>query len=99
MRLYSLEIKGTTFSGHPTRTTLGNSMRTLSYCLYMYWKITNCSIDELITILKGKHDNIRINVAGDDVMICGASDIVQKMYDDIYLYYGKSVDDGMVGLG
>lgn len=27
----SLSIRGTTYSGHPTRTTLGNTLRSISY--------------------------------------------------------------------
>lgn len=30
-KMNSFHIRGTTFSGHPTRTTLGNTLRTILY--------------------------------------------------------------------
>ncbi len=33
--MYTVEVCGTVFSGHPTRTTLGNSLRVMLYNLYM----------------------------------------------------------------
>lgn len=33
--LVGMKINGTTFSGHPTRTTLGNTLRSLSYAHFM----------------------------------------------------------------
>lgn len=36
--LYEIDINGTTYSGHPTRTTLGNTLRTLSYVCYLIYK-------------------------------------------------------------
>lgn len=31
-KLLGFKITGTTFSGHPTRTTLGNTLRSITYC-------------------------------------------------------------------
>jgi hypothetical protein len=31
-------FSGTVFSGHPTRTTLGNSLRVILYFRFMLWK-------------------------------------------------------------
>lgn len=30
-KIYTAKVKGTTYSGHPTRTTLGNTIRVISY--------------------------------------------------------------------
>jgi len=34
--IYTVTINGTVFSGHPTRTTLGNSLRVILYNLFMF---------------------------------------------------------------
>lgn len=54
-------IKGTTFSGHPTKTTLGNTLRSLCYAYYYCLKAG----------VKNPWDNpeIFIMAAGDDVVI------------------------------
>lgn len=31
-------LEGTTFSGHPTLTTLGNTLRSILYCKYAFYK-------------------------------------------------------------
>jgi len=37
-KFFSLTLKGTVASGHPTRTTLGNSLRVILYNKFMlYW--------------------------------------------------------------
>jgi hypothetical protein len=33
--VYKVKVRGTVFSGHPTRTTVGNSLRTLSYVTFL----------------------------------------------------------------
>lgn len=52
-----LTINGTTFSGHPTATTLGNTLRSICY-VHFYADQANISMD-----------NIRYFVSGDDVVI------------------------------
>lgn len=75
--LYELFITGTTFSGHPTRTTLGNSLRTLSYVCY----IISLALgeDEAIKAFFGKSDRVIVYVAGDDVMIAGEETAIEQI--------------------
>lgn len=37
-RYIPIKISGTTFSGHPTATTLGNTLRSICYVLYYAFK-------------------------------------------------------------
>lgn len=54
-------IKGTTFSGHPTKTTLGNTFRSICYALFYLY---------LAGIQKPwKSDLVDMLVSGDDVVI------------------------------
>jgi len=62
--LFKTTIKGTVFSGHPSRTTLGNSLRVMLYNLYMMEKagITKYSLsvggdDTFILLEKQDLDN------------------------------------------
>jgi hypothetical protein len=50
--VFCVPLKGTTFSGHPTRTTLGNTLRSLMYMYYYLecagypepWNRTDCFV-------------------------------------------------------
>lgn len=54
-------IKGTTFSGHPTKTTLGNTLRSICYA---YWYLS------LVGIRKPwKSECCQVFAAGDDLVI------------------------------
>lgn len=57
MKLADFKIKGTTLSGHPTRTTLGNSLKVLSYAKYI---LANSYIPD---------NQYKIFVSGDDVIM------------------------------
>ena len=59
-------INGTVFSGHPTRTTLGNTLRVLSYAWY---------IAHLAQVPESK---IKIHAAGDDMLIFIERDVVKR---------------------
>jgi hypothetical protein len=72
--VYSLKILGTVFSGHPTRTTLGNSLRTLSYVCFLVYQV--CGLDESVKVFFGLSLLITVYVCGDDVMIDGLDTIV-----------------------
>lgn len=50
-------IHGTTFSGHPTATTLGNTLRSICY-VHFYARMANISMD-----------HFRYFAAGDDVNV------------------------------
>lgn len=66
-KLYKIKIQGTTFSGHPTRTTLGNSLRTASYVTYLAYKLFGRIEAEKIFL--GTSENVILYVAGDDVIV------------------------------
>jgi len=56
VKYFSAKIKGTTFTGHPTRTTLGNTLRMMFYTLFIAYKagvpITACHAgDDVVVIL------------------------------------------------
>jgi hypothetical protein len=55
-------IKGTVFSGHPTRTTFGNTLRVLCYLYYICQK-TGVKWDPFVIV----GNDINFLVAGDDV--------------------------------
>lgn len=97
MVLYSLKICGTVYSGHPTRTTLGNSLRTLSYIVFLVY--VNFGIDEAIAVFWGRSKNLIVYVAGDDVMIAGRADYVLKLRETINVTHCTNVDYGVWGLG
>lgn len=55
-----LEIEGTTFSGHSTRTTLGNTLRSIAY---MFYYATLAGIDE-----PWNSNELAIVASGDDTV-------------------------------
>jgi len=73
LRMVNGKIKGTTFSGHPTRTTLGNSLR-----VYLYSRFVSARAGIKTSVM----------VAGDDV-ICfvGRQDLgrFRKAFDRLYI--------------
>lgn len=54
-KLFLAEIRGTTFTGHPTRTTKGNTLRSWMYCEFI---MHEAGVPK---------EDYRICVAGDDV--------------------------------
>lgn len=56
----SLNVKGTVFSGHPTRTTFGNTLRVVSYWRYIlrdvprtHYRLYVCGDDVMLRVVKG----------------------------------------------
>lgn len=68
-------IRGTTFSGHPTKTTLGNTLRSICYAYYYLIQagITN----------PWSRDDVFVIAAGDDVVIFCEERWVRKIKDSI----------------
>lgn len=97
-KLYTVRISGTTFSGHPTRTTLCNSLRTLTYVCYLFYKATG-DLSEMYKVFYGTSDVCVVYVAGDDVMITGRRDITDMMKEQLSIYYAPSTEVGTFGLG
>lgn len=54
-------IRGTTFSGHPTKTTLGNTLRSICYA---YFYLVKAGIKN-----PWDNPNVYVIAAGDDVVI------------------------------
>lgn len=52
-----VQINGTTFSGHPTATTLGNTLRSICYVHYYASKL-NLSADDYTYFAAGDDVNI-----------------------------------------
>jgi len=77
----SFKIRGTTFSGHPTSTTLFNSIRVILYCAYA------ASLSGLDLL---KHDEIKLFVSGDDVLIRIKEELASKMEKGLSLVYDYS---------
>jgi hypothetical protein len=81
-----LPMDGTTFSGHPTRTTLGNTFRSLLYSYYYLeqagfmecWKHHNSCNSNCCPPIS-KMDNIFVAAAGDDVVLWAPAKNVKKI--------------------
>jgi hypothetical protein len=97
--LYSLNIIGTTFSGHPTRTTLGNSLRVLFYILFLLKVKIGLDWSDVMTILRNEHKDISVYVAGDDVMIFGLRTLITALEKHLRYVYAPDVLQGCYGLG
>jgi len=59
----SFMIMGTTFSGHPTATTLFNTIRVLSYISFACFKAG------IHGVFEGANPTIQVFVSGDDITI------------------------------
>lgn len=81
------QVKGTTFSGHPTLTTLGNTLRVGSYILYILMK---CKIQDTEFLLW---------VAGDDVCLFLPKHHWVVFEREFWRYYSSSKSKKAYGLG
>jgi len=81
------KINGTTFSGHPTATTLGNTLRSICYVKF-YQQL--CSLSD---------NDIRYFAAGDDVNIFVRRGLEAKFYDQILAVTnrGNVANNGTLG--
>lgn len=87
-----LELEGTTFSGHATRTTLGNTLRSLCYA---YWYCTEAGI----TDTPWDSDKLLVIAAGDDVVIWVQPQYMQLLVDTILMHTTRDITYQQVGLG
>lgn len=71
-KIYSANVVGTTYSGHPTKTTLGNSARVMFYVCYALDKIGEKDV------FTGKNPKVKVFVAGDDCIIFCTDDIKEN---------------------
>lgn len=87
------KLKGTTFSGHATRTTLGNSLRVLCYVCFIFEELGYHDVFWM------KNNDVRVFVAGDDVLIKCTSEAA-KLFDAYYkAYFDTEVKPNHHGFG
>lgn len=87
-------IAGTTFSGNPVRTTLGNTLR---QSLYWYYYMTQAGFDQPWLERPGTP---KMCVAGDDMMMFGPKIALQKIADMAKRLCASSpAETGPLGLG
>lgn len=79
-----IKIRGTTFSGHPTRTTLGNTMRVSFYTRFI--------------LSRAEINDYKLWVAGDDVCLWIKRNDLRKFEDVFWRCYSKK-KEGIHGLG
>ncbi len=60
IKYFTAEIRGTTFTGHPTRTTLGNTLRMMFYTKFLAYKanveIASCHAGDDVVVVIGKEN-------------------------------------------
>lgn len=90
------KIRGTTFSGSPTRTTLGNTLR-----VFLYWKYI-CSRAGLTTIDfsdDAKKKDVFVFVSGDDVVMWCRQEVSDKILKSAKNLTSPTKDPQVKGLG
>jgi hypothetical protein len=98
-------LDGTTFSGHPTRTTLGNTFRSL---LYMYYYIEEAGIKKPWRHYKSweccnnftLEENIFVAASGDDVVLWAPPHLMKDITASVEKLTSKKKDQALaLGLG
>jgi len=84
--LITMRLKGTTFSGHPLRTTFGNTLRVILYRRYE----AHCA--------GLRDDEFVLKVTGDDSVLWVTPEKVKQLSDSI-LRLTSTVKSGIRGLG
>lgn len=75
--LYRIKICGTVFSGHPTRTTLGNTLRVMLYITYNIFLLDG--LEEAIKTFFSMSDKYYMFVLGDDVQVDGELSVIMRL--------------------
>jgi len=91
--IYTVIIVGTTFSGHPTRTTFGNSLRVI---LYLDFIAADAGYTGLFS---GTCKELVLYVSGDDVMVKGTLEALEVIKNFIPKYYAANIKKQSYGLG
>lgn len=94
-----MPMDGTTFSGHPTRTTLGNTFRSL---MYMYYYLESSGFSEPWTqqLSIPEIDRVFVAASGDDVVVWTPENRLQPLKSSILALSGRSKKDELsIGLG
>jgi hypothetical protein len=87
-----MELTGTTFSGHSTKTTLGNTLRTLCYSWYYIMRSG-------VAQEPWNSEKVFSIASGDDCVIFVAPEHAQQVYDAILLLSTRNTQPQQVGLG
>jgi len=91
-----INVEGTTFSGHPTRTTLGNTLRQMLYFFY-YIEQADPEWKEPWKVREGVP---KICVSGDDVCVITQREKAEKLSKTIARLCGRdSKEKSRIGLG
>jgi hypothetical protein len=80
-------IQGTTFSGHPTRTTFGNSLRVMTYVRFA------------MSLGRISNDDFRLFVSGDDVLLLLKKQVAQPALKSLRRVYTEEQAYVQHGLG
>jgi len=88
-------VEGTTFSGHPTKTTLGNTLRSLCYA---WWHLEECGVSE--PWRKEKNDSCFAMAAGDDLVYWAHPKLAHRLADHIRSHCADRAGlEASIGLG
>lgn len=88
-----LSLIGTTFSGDPTSTTLGNTLRCLAYLFYYAWKSGELNItfdDDKFTI--HNPEKMFIMATGDDGNIYSLREVLKRIKEFMMTQTSRDVD-------
>lgn len=85
VKVVSVTVFGTVFSGHPTRTTFGNTLRVIFYIRFACW---------LAGIV-----NYSLFVCGDDVLVMMDESDIESFLYWFYKVYTTDKDAPIHGLG
>ena len=82
--MFKGRIRGTTFTGHPTRTTGGNTLRGITYTLFVKSKVSV--------------NAVQWN-SGDDQLLYMSKKDLPSLKEGLTHYYGNELDNHSIGLG
>lgn len=89
--VFCIPLKGTTFSGHPTRTTLGNTFRSL---LYMYYYLEQSGFKD-----PWAREDMFVAASGDDTVVWAEKSILRVLKESIESLTASDKTVQVVGLG
>lgn len=91
---FHMILVGSTFSGHPTLTTLGNTLRSL---LYIWWTLERIGFRDCWILEEGKP---QAAASGDDSICVGVGeDIKKKFVEELKATTAKDKKTPNIGLG
>jgi len=95
LRLGYISIRGTTFSGHPSRTTLGNTLRQILYIKFVAASI-GINLDGLS--VNKKADGF-VAVAGDDAVVWAPRGVLDRLLVAFKAFFANDTSERSYGLG